>query len=92
MAEKTIADNLALACFPCNRYKGSDIASFDPQTGDLSRLFDPRVQRWEKHFSVKNGYIIGESAIGRTTVFLLQFNAVTEVTLRQMLIDRGLFL
>ena len=89
---KTVSDNLALACFPCNRYKGSDIASFDPQTRKLSRLFDPRTQAWEQHFGLENGYIIGSSAVGRTTVFLLQFNAATEVALRRALIDQDIFL
>lgn len=44
-------DNLALACFDCNRFKGSDIASLDPGTGDLVALFNPRTQRWNEHFS-----------------------------------------
>lgn len=46
----TTADNLALACFDCNRFKGSDIASLDPGTSDLVALFDPRTQRWNEHF------------------------------------------
>ena len=28
-------DNLAWACFNCNVFKGSDIAGYDPDTGDL---------------------------------------------------------
>lgn len=31
----TDADNLALACWRCNRHKGSDLGSFDPQTKAL---------------------------------------------------------
>jgi hypothetical protein len=38
-------ENLALACVICNRYKGSDLASLDSQTGELSRLFNPRQNR-----------------------------------------------
>ena len=37
-------DNLALACFDCNRFKGSDIASIDPNTHELTQIFDPRTQ------------------------------------------------
>lgn len=37
--ESTI-ENLALACFDCNRFKGSDIASIDPFNGKLTQLFD----------------------------------------------------
>lgn len=33
----TAADNLALACAYCNRFKGSDPGSFDPETGQLVR-------------------------------------------------------
>ena len=40
----TTMDNLALACFDCNRFKGSDIASLDPGTSDLVALFNPRTQ------------------------------------------------
>jgi len=29
----TTLDNLALACMPCNRRKGSEISSVDPETG-----------------------------------------------------------
>ena len=34
--------NLAWACFLCNRFKGSDIASIDPNSGQVVRLFHPR--------------------------------------------------
>jgi 5-methylcytosine-specific restriction endonuclease McrA len=43
---QTVADNLALCCAGCNRYKGSDIASIDPDTGNLTPLFHPRLDRW----------------------------------------------
>ena len=33
---KTASENLALACFDCNRFKGSDIASVDPASGENS--------------------------------------------------------
>ncbi|MFN0170872.1 MAG: HNH endonuclease [Bryobacteraceae bacterium] len=35
-------DNLALSCTLCNRYKGSDIASIDPDTGIIEVLYHPR--------------------------------------------------
>lgn len=34
---KTAAANLAYACFDCNRIKGSNISSLDPDTGMLTR-------------------------------------------------------
>lgn len=36
---KTDAENLALACSVCNKQKGSDIASVDPTTGEIVRLY-----------------------------------------------------
>ena len=46
----TEADNLALACLRCNRYKGPNIGSFDPLTGQLAPLFHPRLQLRSQHF------------------------------------------
>lgn len=81
---KTVLENLALSCLPCNRHKGSDLTSVDPQTGVITRLFDPRSDVWLEHFIWENGRIIGLSAIGRTTVFLLKFNIVNAVRNRQL--------
>src|ERR1051325_507151 len=47
---ETTSENLALACFDCNRFKGSDIASIDALTGGLVPLFNPRTQTWSEHF------------------------------------------
>lgn len=38
----TEAENLAYACPFCNRYKGSDVASLSPKTGELVRFFNPK--------------------------------------------------
>ncbi len=35
-------ENLALACYLCNRYKGSDVASLHPATCEIVRLYNPR--------------------------------------------------
>ena len=40
-------DNLCLACYKCNAHKGHDLVGFDPQTGELTRLYHPHEQRWE---------------------------------------------
>jgi HNH endonuclease len=49
---ETQAENLAFACYLCNRYKGSDIASLDPATQELVCLFHPRQDRWDEHFRI----------------------------------------
>ncbi|NUQ64986.1 MAG: hypothetical protein HUU20_21185 [Pirellulales bacterium] len=39
---------LALACYNCNSFKGPNIAGIDPETGRLTRLFNPRVDVWSQ--------------------------------------------
>lgn len=45
----TAPDNLAWACPFCNRFKGSDLGSLDPETGRLTPFFNPRTQPWADH-------------------------------------------
>ena len=71
----TDIENLALACWRCNRHKGSDLTSFDPQTRQLSPLFNPRTQVWTEHFAYERERIIGLTPEGRTTVNLLRLNS-----------------
>lgn len=82
---KTEANNLAYTCWRCNRYKGTDLGSFDPQTGDFCLLFNPRTQEWGKHFEVNNFQLLGLTAIGRTTVKLLQLNNDERIAERERL-------
>lgn len=79
------ADNLALACFDCNRFKGSDIASIDPESGELTRLFDPRTQEWVDHFSIDGGFINPRTASGRVTELVLRLNLQSRVEVREIL-------
>lgn len=82
---KTEVNNLAYTCWRCNRYKGTDLGSFDPQTGDFCLLFNPRTQEWDEHFEVNNFQILGLTAIGRTTVKLLQLNNDERIAERERL-------
>jgi hypothetical protein len=70
----TDTDNLALTCWRCNRHKGTDLGSFDPQTREFSFLFNPRTQQWHEHFSLSKADLLGLTPAGRTTVKLLQIN------------------
>jgi hypothetical protein len=81
----TTLDNLCLSCFDCNRFKGSDIASLDPQTRRVSSLFNPREQIWIDHFQLKEGLIEGITPEGRVTVFLLRLNLPDRVEERVLL-------
>jgi 5-methylcytosine-specific restriction endonuclease McrA len=38
-----IAENLCLACYQCNGYKGTNIAGYDPQNDQITPLFNPRT-------------------------------------------------
>src|SRR4051812_18990985 len=55
----TTADNLALACFFCNSYKGPNIAGIDAQSGRIVRLFHPRKDRWNAHFAWDGPNLVG---------------------------------
>jgi hypothetical protein len=79
----TISENLAYACWRCNRHKGSDLGSFDPETGEFSFLFNPRTQSWIDHFDQTAGQIIGKTSEGRTTIYLLKLNTRERILERQ---------
>lgn len=72
---KTEPANLAYACWRCNRHKGTDLGSFDPETNAFSPLFNPRVQEWTDHFAFDDEQIVGLTLEGRTTAGLLQLNS-----------------
>ncbi|MFN0079372.1 MAG: HNH endonuclease [Prosthecobacter sp.] len=74
--------NLALSCRHCNWLKGPNLASIDPDGAQVVLLFQPRTQLWAEHFSMENGRIFGLTAVGRTTLFLLEMNAPHRVEIR----------
>ena len=76
------AQNLALACLHCNLSKGPNLTSIDPDRCDIVKLFNPRTEAWDEHFKLEDGVIIGMTATGRTTVFLLEMNEWHRVKLR----------
>ena len=82
---QTEVENLAYACFECNRHKGSDIASIDPETGLITPLFNPRKQVWREHFRFENGLIVPLTPEARTTIFILLLNEPNRVAERQRL-------
>jgi hypothetical protein len=73
----TVADNLALACFYCNRNKGTDMGSVrssdDPA---FVRFFNPRIDFWDEHFE-RNAeqHLLGRTDIGQVTARIFGFNA-----------------
>ena len=87
---QTTAENLAYACFDCNRHKGTDLSSIDPRTGKIVQLFNPRMHRWSAHFRLHmEGTITSRTAAGRATMQLLHFNDPIRVPLRAALLKAG---
>ena len=82
-------NNLALACPDCNRYKGPNLTSVDPETRQLVRLFHPRQDRWEDHFEYQGPLIIGLSDIGTATVRLLDMNSRQRILMRLAIMQTG---
>ena len=83
--------NLWLACRMCNNFKGTQTHAVDPLTGRRVRLYNPRKQRWTRHFhwSVDGTQIIGRTASGRATVVALQLNNVIAVMVRRAWVSAG---
>jgi HNH endonuclease len=85
----TQLENLALACWQCNLKKGTNLTSIDPETGELTRLFHPRTDKWTDHFAsrmldsrISCVQIVALTPIGRATVRLLDFNEELRQVLR----------
>jgi HNH endonuclease len=86
---KAVSENLALACFDCNRFKGADIASIDVVTRELVALFNPRMQRWSEHFRLQDGEIVPLTAVGRVTEKILRLNLPARLEVRTRLAAFG---
>lgn len=88
---RTTPGNLALCCLHDNLHKGPNIAGIDPVTRRLTRLFNPRRHRWDRHFRWDGAYLIGRTAVGRTTIAVLAMNDPDVIKVRRSLIEEGLF-
>lgn len=78
------AENLALACFHCNRRKAGRVSALDPVTGETVPLFNPRRQSWAMHFawSADGLRVVGLTLEGRTTVAALGMNRERIMSIR----------
>ena len=78
-------------CIHCNRHKGANIASLDPDTGQLTSLFNPRTQVWADHFALIGAQIFPQTPIGRVTARLLRLNDPQRLRVRQALVEAGTY-
>jgi hypothetical protein len=80
-------DNLAAACWLCNRAKSDATSAVDPLSGETCRLFHPRRNRWHDHFAWTAGglEVVGRTAVGRATAAHLRLNRPEYVRQRTIL-------
>jgi hypothetical protein len=83
--------NLALACIHCNSHKGSNLTGIDPDSGAIVALFNPRLDHWTEHFTLRGAFIIGLTSTGRTTVYVLAMNSRHRLNVRTELIAQNLY-
>ena len=84
---ETTESNLAFTCAYCNRFKGSDIGSLAPSTGEFTRFFNPRTDEWNEHFELADFHILPITAVGEATSNILQFNETERVLERRAIDD-----
>src|SRR5712691_6696774 len=67
---ETKEENLWLACSDCNSRKSDRTTVLDPLTKKFVPLFNPRRDKWHKHFawSTDGQRVIPLTAVGRATV------------------------
>jgi len=84
-------ENLALACFHCNRRKSNKQDSIDPETGAATALFNPRLQLWLDHFiwSADGLLVIPLTVTGRATVALMELNRARILEIRRADVEVG---
>lgn len=84
-------ENLWLACRLCNNAKGVKTHGSDLLTKRRVRLFNPRTQRWNRHFhwSDDGSRVIGKTICGRVTVDALNLNNEIARVVRQNWVSAG---
>lgn len=87
----TESGNLALACLSCNKRKGPNIAGLDASTGNIVPLFNPRIQKWSRHFHWRGVVLMSRTQVGRATVAVLGINRLEYVAFREELRNEGFF-
>ena len=86
---ETTAENLAFACWDCNRRKGPNLSSVDPETAEVIPLFNPRRHQWNEHFRLESFRIVPLTPTGRATTRLLRLNSAERLSVRTRLHEIG---
>ncbi len=88
------SQNLALACRVCNLRKLDYIDGFDSVSQQQVRLFNPRIDTWDEHFTVQQQVpflLEGKTSIARATLERLQMNSPLQLRARGLWIALGIF-
>jgi hypothetical protein len=83
--------SLAWSCHHSNLAKSSNLSGRDAVTGRIVVLFNPRRQRWQRHFEWDGPRLVGLTPCGRATIAVLNINAAHRIDLRELLIDARRF-
>ena len=86
---ESVEENLAYSCMRCNAWKGSDLGSLHPSTGELIRFFHPRRQRWSDHFRLAGPILEPLTPEATVTARVLRLNLDKRVAERRLLIALG---
>src|SRR5213593_2531674 len=63
----------------------TDVGSVLQTSRTFTRLFNPRIDRWDEHFALDESRIIGLTEVGQVTVNLLRLNDDERVLERRFL-------
>lgn len=85
--------NYALSCVNCNAHKSSHITGNDSSSGAEPPLFNPRRDKWERHFRfvATSLAIRGITPTGRATVARLQMNEPKQIEARELWVELGIY-
>jgi len=68
------------------------VAALDPESGEATKLFNPRLQNWDEHFRLNpDATLSGISPEGRATILVLRINDSGRVQYRQDAMLAGLY-
>lgn len=89
-AELSLKTSLGLA-FPATCAKAQTSPGSIPESGELTRLFNPRLDAWPDHFVWEGVWLRGKTPVGRATVAVLDINHPDSLLVREALLDEGIF-
>lgn len=83
----SLFQNWALSYRICNLHKSAYTDEIDPLTQQTVRLFNPRRDLWDEHFTVEQEssfYLKGKTMIDRATVERLKMNSSLQLRVREL--------